>query len=113
MNDQIYLDYGPLFNALKGRKWLLKPGVHSSGQIGEAKANVFETKAAYVVFVGLAGKQTSARLTLRGLPTAASVRHPGEATAMPLTAEAKGESVVFDVPLKRGCAMLVLEKVAT
>ena len=26
-NDRLYLDYGPLFNALRGRTWLLKPGV--------------------------------------------------------------------------------------
>jgi hypothetical protein len=47
-NERQYLDYGSLFDQLRGRKWLLKPGM-ARVDGGAAEVNVFETKAGTVV----------------------------------------------------------------
>ena len=39
--DKIYTDYGPMFIAMRGRKWVLLPQVVQIDQ-GEAKANLFK-----------------------------------------------------------------------
>jgi NPCBM/NEW2 domain len=108
-NERQYLDYGPLFDQLRGRKWLLKPGV-ARVDGGAAKVNVFETKAGTVVFVGLAGGLDRVRLTLHGLGKEARVLYPGESSEAVLEATATdGDAEAeFDVPLRRGCAMLIL-----
>jgi hypothetical protein len=108
-SERLYLDYGPLFNQLRGRTWVLRPGAITVKE-GSAKANVFETPAHYVVFVGLAGEEKSARVELRGIHGLASVLHPGETAEKTIEAEEKQDSAVFEVPLKRGCAMLRLAK---
>ena len=107
-NDRLYLDYGPLFNALRGRTWLLKPGIVEVPD-GTAKANVFETPAHYVVFVGLAGKKNNVQVKLRGLPGAATVLHPGGAGGNAELRIGEGGSST-EVPLVRGCAILILSK---
>lgn len=108
-NDRLYLDYGSLFNALRGRTWLLKPGVVEVKD-SNAKANVFETSSHYAVFVGLAGQEENAQLRLRGISGAAKVLHPGTVGKMMLLIKVR-DSATLDVPLKRGCAMLILDKV--
>jgi hypothetical protein len=108
-NEPYFLAYGPMFNSIKERKWLLTPGV-AQVEGNTAKVNIFETPQAYVVFVGLASKLQNARVTVRGLGTRAKVLHPGEATSAELAASGTVQPAVFDVPMKRGCAMLLLEK---
>jgi hypothetical protein len=109
-HDRLYLEYGPLFNQLKARTWLLKPGVISVAE-GIARANIFETPGHYVIFVGLGKQQKNAQVRVRGSVTKARLFHPGEASESTLSAESQKEVQVFDVPLKRGCGMLVLEKI--
>ena len=108
-NETQYLDYGHLFNALRGRKWVLKPGV-ARIEGGDAKVNVFETKTNTVVFVGLARGLDRVKLTLRGLGNDARVLYPGESGEATLRAAATDGDALFDVPLRRGCAMLILAK---
>jgi hypothetical protein len=108
-NEPLYLAYGPLFNAIKARKWILTPGVVEV-EGNSAKANAFETPQGYVVFVGLAPAAGNARVTVRGLNTQAKVLHPGEANHKTLSADGTLQSAVFDVPLKHGCAMLLLAR---
>ena len=107
-NERLSLDYGPLFNALRGRTWLLKPGIVEVAD-GNSKANVFETPSHYVIFVGLAGQRTNAQIRVRGLSGTAQVLHPGEGDHAHLQLDQNG-SAVLEVPLKRGCAMLILNK---
>ncbi|HEX4485714.1 MAG TPA: NPCBM/NEW2 domain-containing protein [Terriglobales bacterium] len=109
-HERPYLDYGPLFNQLRGRTWLLHPGVITV-KTGGAKANVFETPKHYVVFVGLAGKEQSAQIELRGIAGPARLLYPGETAEGTLLGVVQ-DAAVFEVPLKRGCAMLVFEKSA-
>jgi hypothetical protein len=107
--DRLYLDYGPLFNQLRGRTWLLRPGVVMV-QGGTAKANVFETSTQYVVFVGLAGQEKSARIELRGIAGASRILYPAATSEQTLEAVKQKDATVFDVPLERGCAMLLFDK---
>ena len=98
-----------MFKALRARTWVLIPGVITSAE-GPAKANIFETPVHYVVVVGLGGKQNSANIKLRGIAGTATVLYPGETAEMTLQPREQGDAIVFDVPLKRGCAMLLLAK---
>lgn len=112
--DALYLDYGPLFRALRGRRWVLLPEVVSVER-GAALANVFEVPDGFVVTVGLGGESESARVTLRGLewgspnaPPEAAVLHPGVEAPTPLEGARIGGASRFDVPLVRGGALLLL-----
>lgn len=112
--DAAYLAYGALFNALRGRRWVLLPEVVSVER-GVAVANVFEVEGGYVVPVVLGGDAPGARVTLRGLPWGASdtapvaeLLHPGSATPTTLAGTRDGDVLRFAVPLVRGGAMLVL-----
>ncbi|MEW6071343.1 MAG: hypothetical protein AB1726_01950 [Planctomycetota bacterium] len=112
--EAIYLDYGPLFAALRGRRWVLRPDVVSVAG-GAARANVFETEAGCVVPVVLGGAATAARVTLHGLPgiapgapPAAAVLHPGAGEETSLPGRWEGERLLLDVPLVRGAAVVRL-----
>lgn len=108
-NERFYLDYGALFNELRGRKWLLRPGVVRLAD-STAKVNAYETPRGYVVFVGLGGATERARVTVQGLGTMAHVLYPGESDRPAIAGTGTLQSAVFDVPLKRGCAMLLFER---
>ncbi len=98
--DPYYLAYGPLFHAIEGRKWVLKPGLVS---VQGAKANLFSVPGGYVVPIVFGGKKGEARLTL-SLPRIAKVYSlcPGETAWHRLA----GKDGVYSVPLKRGCAVV-------
>jgi hypothetical protein len=106
--DRLYLDYGPFFIALRGRTWLLKPGVIEVAG-SDAKANIFETPEAYVIFVGLAGRKNNVTLTLRGVSGTAKVLYPGGSEGESLAINNPAAAAI-EVPLRRGCAMLILNK---
>ena len=108
--DQQYLDYGPLLNALYGRKWVLIPHVISVLD-DKAKANVFEIPGGYAVPVTFGGDK--ANVQLNGLPMLknqkgykVSILHPGSEKWTKLKYRQKGDILTLDVPLKRGCAMV-------
>jgi hypothetical protein len=108
--DQQYLDYGPLLNALYGRKWVLIPHVISVLD-DKAKANVFEIPGGYAVPVTFGGDK--ANVQLNGLPMLknqkgykVSILHPGSEKWTKLKYRQKGDVLTLDVPLKRGCAMV-------
>ncbi|MCC6127193.1 MAG: NPCBM/NEW2 domain-containing protein [Pirellulales bacterium] len=112
--DRHYLDYGPLLDAMRGKRWLLKPHVvRVEGE--KALANAFEVPGGYVVPVTFGGKAASAQVVLKDLPQLPGQNsfrveaiHPGTEKPIALQAEAAGNLLRVDVPLKRGCAMLVL-----
>jgi len=112
--DAAYLAYGALFNALRGRRWVLLPEVVSVAD-GAALANVFEVPDGFVVPVVLGGAAEQARVTLRGLPWGsrdtspeAAVLHPGVGASTSLPGRWVGDELHFDVPLVRGGALLLL-----
>jgi hypothetical protein len=127
--EQFYLDYGPLLDAMRGKKWVLLPRVvEVTGE--KARANLFATPGGYVVPIVFGGKEKSVELVLSGLPRLPGQNgfrieliHPGEEqwttlsepsgylTNDPLEAIAKGGTigqVRLRVPLARGCAMVKL-----
>ncbi|HOZ48977.1 MAG TPA: chitobiase/beta-hexosaminidase C-terminal domain-containing protein [Candidatus Hydrogenedentes bacterium] len=112
--DQVYFDYGPLLDALRGKRWVLEP--HAVEVAGNgAKANLFEVPGGYVAPVTFAGDATEAHVVLRHLTRLPGQRafhgelvHPGETEWAPLTVEDDGAQVALNVPLERGCAMVKL-----
>jgi hypothetical protein len=112
--DRQYLDYGPLMDAIRGKKWVLAPHAVSV-EGGAAKANVFEVAGGWVVPVVFGGGRTSVRITLRvppdlaGLKTARAL-HPGSEEWAPVTVSGQGAALTLDVPLVRGCAIVRLDR---
>ena len=56
--DELYLDYGPLFQAMRGKKWVLLPHVLSVDAQG-VKANVFQVPEGYVVPITFGGSASN------------------------------------------------------
>jgi hypothetical protein len=114
--DHLFFDYGPLMETLRGKRWVLLP--HVVRVEGErALANVFEVPGGYVVPVMLGGKETAAKVVLQGLlplPGQAGFRvealHPGQPRPVKLVAQVQGNCLRINVPLKRGCAILLLKR---
>lgn len=111
--DRYFLDYGPLLDALRGKRWVLRPHVIAvTGS--KAKANLFEVPGGYVVPVTF-GEGERATVVLRGLPRLdgqegfrVEVIHPGQTEWKALKAADDGETLSLDVPLVRGCAIVKL-----
>ncbi|MBN2581354.1 MAG: chitobiase/beta-hexosaminidase C-terminal domain-containing protein [Pirellulales bacterium] len=114
-SDQAYLDYGPLLDALRGKRWVLLPHVvRVEGD--KALANVFEIPGGYVVPVTFGAKESSVQVVLQGLPELPGQKgfqitalHPGVNKPVELATTAESANLLkIDVPLQRGCAVLVL-----
>ena len=108
--DKVYLDYGPLFIGIRGRKWVLLPHVISVTG-GMAKGNIFRVGKDYVAPVMFGGKAPIAQVTLSGLiPPGVAARcevlHPGETTWKACKFVRTAGRITADVPLSRGCALL-------
>ena len=112
--DQAYYDYGPMLDALRGKRWVLEP--HTIAVTDDvAKANLFEVPGGYVVPVTFGGSREQVRVVLQHLQKqpgqeafGVEVIHPGETNWAPLKVGDKDGVVTLDVPLKRGCAMVKL-----
>lgn len=111
--DQYYLDYGPLFAAIRGKRWVLEPHVVSV-ENRAASVNIFEVPGGYAVPITFAdGKEIG--LTIRRVPresetlTSISALHPGEEKPVNLSGQSTRKELKLHVPTKRGCALLCLE----
>jgi hypothetical protein len=109
--DRLYMDYGPLLGAMRGRKWVLEARCVESTTPG-VKVNLFEVPGGYALPVTFGGNAKSATVILRDLPGLARLRcevlHP-DATEVPALTTTPGDgSLSLEVPLQRGCAMLRL-----
>ena len=105
--ERLYLDYGPLFNALRGRKWVLLPKVIDVEK--PTLANVFAVPSGYVVVIGLAGARQSVPVTLRNIQVKgfrAEAIAPGEKNWKPLPVVFGHRHVQFNVPVRRGGAVV-------
>jgi hypothetical protein len=111
--EQWYLDYGPLFETLRWRKWVLLPHVVEAVG-GVAKVNLFEVPGGYLIPVTLAGNVDKAQVLLRDCDrlwsgSAAPVcqaLHPGSDSWVAVAAARQSKDLLLDVPLQRGCAMV-------
>ena len=111
--DQSFADYGPLLDAMRGKKWVLAP--HAVEVVGDmAKANLFQVSGGYAMPVTFGGKSGFADIVVRnvaGLDAAhCAVLHPGNEAATPLAGTFQNGALKLHVPLQRGCAMVLLKK---
>jgi hypothetical protein len=111
--EQYYLAYGPLLDAMRGKKWVLAP--HCVEVVdGAAKGNLFQVPGGYAMPVCFGGKAEFAEVVIRNIPgldnLKYSVIHPGVETAVPATILSKDMdgATRLRVPLLRGCAMVTL-----
>jgi hypothetical protein len=108
--DRLYLDYGPLLDTLRGRKWVLTAHcVEAADQT--IKVNLFRTPAGYVLPVTFGGRADVATVRLRNIAGLdklhAKALHPGVDAALTVPVVFKDGVLELRVPLKRGCAMVV------
>ena len=113
--EQYYLAYGPLLDAMRGKKWVLAP--HCVEVVGDtAKANLFQVPGGYAMPVCFGGKAEFADVMIRNIPGLDSFKysviHPGVETAASPTIlfKDKDGATMLRVPLVRGCAMVTLRK---
>jgi hypothetical protein len=111
--DQLYTDYGPLLDAMRGKKWVLAPHCVESTTPG-TKVNLFEVPGGYALPVTFAGDAKEAIVTVRnieGLRTLKAIAlHPGGEQPVAAKAKVKSDALELTVPLVRGCAMVKLVK---
>jgi hypothetical protein len=112
--DALFLDYGPMFEAMRERKWVLLPHAISV-EGGSAKANLFQVPGGYLFPVTLGGSAPSAMVTIRGIPEILAGKelhgeliHPGDAQWKACEFSRRNSTITLKVPLHRGCAMVRL-----
>ena len=110
--DRWYLDYGPLFQKLRGRRWVLAPHALAVSH-SPAKGNLFELADGYLAVLAFGGPSARATLRLlhddvvaRALTPRFAAFFPGGVRPTPLTGRLEGRYWVLDVPLRRGCALV-------
>lgn len=112
--DEQYLAYGPLLDAIRGKRWVLLP--HCVEAVGNAaKVNLFEVPNGYAIPVTYAGQAKSVEVLLRGIQGLSDkckieAIHPGIQGPVPAGLRHEGAAVVLTVPLHRGCAMVCIKK---
>jgi hypothetical protein len=111
--DKFYLDYGPLLDAMRGKKWVLTPHCIKTTTPG-VKVNLFAVPGGYVAPVTFGGSAEFAEVAVRNVPGLEAIKclalNPGDETAAPLEATFKDGALTLRVPLQRGCAMVLLRK---
>jgi hypothetical protein len=116
--DRIACDYGPLFNLLRGKKWVLLPDLVSLDD-PTAKWNLFETRQGLLLIIAFAEK-TAVRVKINdagriglGTASAATVYHPADGL-LPQPAEiiSINKDLEIHAPLNRGCAALLFPPAA-
>jgi hypothetical protein len=110
--ERFYMDYGPLLDELRGRKWVLKPHVIEV-EGSAAKANIFQTPRGFAAPVTFGGQAESVAVMVRGLPPVASPQDYQIETLLPGSSEWNAVKfrkvaggLAITVPLSRGCAMV-------
>ena len=113
--DQLYLDYGPLLIQLRGKKWVLEPHVVEVKD-RPAKANIFKTFEGFAIPVVFAKDHQAVQVLLKTSMLENKAYEfkaivPGSEKEIPVKATNNKDILVLDVPIKRGCSMLVLREI--
>ncbi|MGA2247289.1 MAG: NPCBM/NEW2 domain-containing protein [Verrucomicrobiota bacterium] len=107
--EQSYFDYGPLLDAMRGKKWVLEPHCVESATSGVA-VNLFEVPGGYALPVTLGGNAEAATVRVRNLKGLHKMKcealHPSAESATPVSATLKDGFLELIVPLSRGCALV-------
>jgi hypothetical protein len=111
----LFLDYGPLLDAMRGKKWVLAPHCVETTTPG-VKVNLFEVPGGYALPVTFGGKNETSVVQVRGLPGLDQLHcealQPGKDSALPMESHFNNGTLEITVPLARGCAMVKITKVA-
>jgi hypothetical protein len=111
--DQLYQDYGPLLDAMRGKKWVLAPHCVETTTPG-VKVNLFEVPGGYALPVTFGGTTGTAEVFVRNVPGLAArhvvALHPGPDEPAAVPTQFAGDRLILNVPLVRGCALVVLKK---
>lgn len=107
-----YLEYGPLFDALRGKKWVLEPHCIDVDE-DQARSNLFEVPEGWVAPIVFGGDAPEVTVIIQNVPgLTATARYealyPGEATAKPVSGTCLDGVARLTVPLKRRCALLII-----
>jgi hypothetical protein len=112
--DSHYLAYGPLFDLLRGRQWILKAHAVEVSD-GSAKANLFRMGEDLAVPVVLAGTNEFASIRIRhqdwSLRAHCRAIYPGTAPAIPISSVLHHGILDLKVPMRRGCALVLISPV--
>jgi predicted GH43/DUF377 family glycosyl hydrolase len=111
--DRQYLDYGPLLQTLRGKKWVLASHCVEVST-GTAKANLFEVPGGWVLPVAFGPREGKVTVKLRHVPglsvdLLATALHPGSDALTPVAVRVTKGTVELTVPLLRGCAMVKIK----
>ena len=109
--DQLYLDYGPLLSAMRGKKWVLTVRCVETAA-PDVKLNLFEVPGGYALPVTFGGTNESVTVRVRNVSGLDKIKcevlHPGVEAPGVVSATFKNGELELNVPLKRGCAMVRL-----
>jgi hypothetical protein len=110
---QPFLDYAPLFKAIRGKKWVLEPDCVTV-EDEATKVNLFEVPGGFVIPVVFGAEARQAEVILNGikeigLNTPVSVLHPGTDGVTEIPVRDASGGVRLTVPLRRGCAIVKVE----
>jgi hypothetical protein len=100
--DQLYLDYGNLFKVMKGKNWVLEPGVVEVVD-NKAKVNIFKTDSGIIIPLTF-GEEDVACIKLKGIEAADEIQFIQ--TGEKVWKSVKLKKNKLKIPLKRGCAMV-------
>lgn len=110
--DRHYLDYGPLLDAMRGKKWVLEPHCAATTTPG-VKVNLFRVPGGYVLPVTFGDKYKSAVVRVRNVSGLEKARcdalHPAVATPQPVAAIFKNGVLEIHAILHRGCAVIRID----
>lgn len=112
--EKYYLAYGPLLDAMRGKKWVLAPHCVEVAD-GSAKVNLFQVSGGYAMPVCFGGEAASAEVTLRNIPGLDTMKyavlHPGAESTVAATVVSRSQNgeLRLRVPLSQGCAMVTLQ----
>lgn len=113
-SDQPYFDYGPLLNAMRGKKWVLEPHCIEVAK-DAAKVNLFSVFDGWVAPVVFGPKDGMVTVLIRNVPGIAGNLDveailPGIEKPLSVSMKIKEGSLELKVPVHCGCAMVTIRK---
>ena len=110
--DRYYLDYGPLLDAMRGKKWVLES--HCI-EVKDAKVNLFGVPGGWVIPVTFGPSQGTVTINLHNVQgiserVKVDVLHPGLQETVNITPVKKNSGIELTIPTRRGCAMVRIQK---
>ena len=112
--EQTYLDYGPLLDSMRGKKWVLEPHCIEVRN-GPAKVNLFEVSGGWVAPVVFGPSEGTVLVSIRNVPGISGALKvdallPGVEKPQPVPFAVDGGGLQLKVPVHRGCAMVRIQR---